>query len=45
MRSASRRAGDRADLLTLSSTRRRCAKKAEWGTDQELSARIHDAFD
>jgi hypothetical protein len=41
VRSSSWRAGDGADLLTLPSTRRRCAKKAEWGTDQELAARIH----
>jgi hypothetical protein len=45
VRSSSWCAGDRADPLTLSSARSRCAKKAEWGTDQELSARIHDAFD
>ena len=41
VRSSSWRAGDRADLLTLSPTGRRCAKKAEWGTDQELAPRIH----
>ena len=45
MRSSSWRAGDRADLLTLSSARSGCTKKTEWGTDQELAARIHDAFD
>lgn len=45
MRSSSWRVGDGADLLSLPSTRCGCAEKAEWGTDQELSARIHDAFD